>query len=449
MHVKPHSAVEHDENPSSPVSQRLFERGLHVFPDGTTRVTIERNPVPVYAKRGEGAYLEDVDGNRLLDLNNNFTTLIHGHGYGPMAEAVSRLLANGTCFANPTEHEINLAELLVERIPAVDHLRFVNSGTEAIMFAVKAARAFTGRPGVARMEGAFHGAYDWAEVGQAGTPASWGPLEAPSPVALYAGVPATVLEDVTVLRFNDPEGAIRRLEAAADRLACIIIDPMPSRAGLIAADPVFVDALTTVARKSGILIVADEVLNLRQGYHGASARYGLQPDLVVLGKIIGGGFPIGAVGGSADVMEVFGTRHGKPRLPQGGTFSANPVSMLAGYVAMRGLSRAEFARLDELGNQVRTGLANAIARRGAPFVVTGAASLFRIHPKTLAPSDFRQSFCSAAENERMLRLQAHFRASGILLPNGAAAALSTPMEQTEAAMIVDCFDQFLTQNSSR
>lgn len=430
------------------VSSQLYDRGLRVFPDGTTRITVERDPVPRYAKAGRGAYLEDVDGNRLLDLNNNFTTLIHGHAYAPIVEAVSSQLACGSCFANPTEHEINLAELLIDRIPSVERVRFVNSGTEAVMFAIKAARAFTGRPAIARIEGSFHGAYDWAEIGQAGTPSSWGSPQDPVPVPLYAGVPTTVADDVLVLRFNDVEG-LQRLEDAADRLSCVLIDPMPSRAGLIAAEPDFLTALTETSRRNGVLVVADEVLNLRQGYQGACARHGLKPDLVAMGKIIGGGFPIGAIGGREDVMRVFGSRQARGSLPQGGTFSANPVSMLAGTIAMRALTKDEFDRLERLGNDVRGGLSDTIKRHGAPFSVTGAASLFRIHPKESPPRDFRQAFCNGDEAERLMRLHRHFLASGILLPSGAAASLSTPMGAAETTMIVDCFDDFLSQANQR
>ncbi|MDI6836850.1 MAG: aminotransferase class III-fold pyridoxal phosphate-dependent enzyme, partial [Rhizobiaceae bacterium] len=302
-------------------SFRLFSRAKSVFPDGTTRVTVERDPFPVYVQRGEGAYLVDVDGNRFLDLNNNFTTLIHGHGYAPVSEAVVGLLNSGTCFANPTEHEIALAELLTSRIPAMERVRFVNSGTEAVMFAIKAARAFTGRPGVARIEGAYHGAYDWAEAGQSVAPGRGGWENPPRARPVYRGTPQSVLDDVHLLRFNDVDGLERLLAAQHQHIACVLIDPMPSRAGLMAPNPGFVAALSEVASRYGILIIADEVLNLRQGYAGASARYGLRPDLITAGKIIGGGFPIGAIGGREEVMRVFGTEDAKPLLPQGGTFS--------------------------------------------------------------------------------------------------------------------------------
>ncbi|TCU29454.1 glutamate-1-semialdehyde 2,1-aminomutase [Rhizobium azibense] len=425
-------------------SHHFFNRGRKIFPSGVTRVTVERQPIPLYIARGDGAYVHDVDGNRFLDLNNNFTTLIHGHGFLPVADAVADLLHRGTCFSNPTEHEIALAELLGERIPAIEQVRFVNSGTEAVMFAIKAARAFTGRAGIIRVEGAYHGAYDWAEAGQSGSPALWGEASRPASVAAYRGTPPSVAEDVTVVCFNDVESLERRMEEVGGRTAGILIDPMPSRAGLITPRTDFLDALQSAARRHGVLVVADEVLNLRQSYRGASARYGLAPDLIACGKIIGGGFPVGAIGGRADVMSVFANDKGRPLLPQGGTFSANPVSMVAGRVAMEAMTEAAFDGLECLGEQVRSGLHDAIDRAGASFSVSGAASLFRIHPKKEAPSDYRSGYATPVENDVTSALSDHFLHRGILLPNGAAACLSTAMTAYEADAIVATFSDFLS-----
>ncbi len=243
-------------------STELFARGRQVFPDGTTRATIERDPVPRYVVRGEGAYVTDVDGQRFLDLNNNFTTLIHGHGYEPALEAVAKLLKDGTCFSNPTAYEIELAELLVDRIPAMEQVRFVNTGTEAVMFAIKAARAFTGKPAIAKIEGAYHGAYDWAEAGQGGIPANWGEADNPNAVPVYVGTPKSVADDVVIIRFNDAEGARKRIAAEAGRLACVLIDPMPSRGGFVVPDKEFISAVVETAREHGVLVLSDEVLNL-------------------------------------------------------------------------------------------------------------------------------------------------------------------------------------------
>ncbi|MBH5373154.1 aspartate aminotransferase family protein [Bradyrhizobium glycinis] len=424
-------------------SNENFVRAQKVFPDGTSRVTIERDPTPLYIERGMGSYLFDVDGRSFLDLNCNFTTLIHGHAFGPVMEALTHQLQRGTCFANPTEREIELAELLCGRIPQVDRVRFVNTGTEAVLFAIKAARAFTGRPKIAKLEGAYHGAYDWVEVSQAATPDNWGDALEPKATAFYRGMPASVLDEVVVFRFNDVEGVRGLISSNAHDLAAIILDPMPSRGGLVGPKPEFMAAVQESARKSGILVIADEVLNLRQGFEGASARYGLVPDLITMGKIIGGGLPIGAIGGREDVMKVFDASAGRPLLPQAGTFSANPLSMTAGLAAMRHLDQAAFAHLEILGGIVRDGIRRAISARDAPLCVTGAASLFRIHPKAQTPNDYRDAYLQPAGAGRMKELVRFFAVNGIILPYGAAASISTPMTRADAEFIVEVFAGFL------
>lgn len=414
-----------------------------MFPDGTSRVTIDRNSGPLYIDRGLGSYVFDVDGRRFLDLNCNFTTLIHGHAFGPVVEAITAQLHRGSCFANPTQSEIELAELLCTRIPGLDRVRFVNTGTEAVLFAIKAARSFTGRSKIAKLEGAYHGAYDWAEVSQGANPDNWGDPVAPNSTPSYRGAPGSVLDDVVVLSFNDVAGVRQLLSLHAQQLAAVLLDPMPSRGGLIAPNPEFIAAVQETAGENGVLVIADEILNLRQSFRGASARYGLVPDLVAMGKIIGGGLPIGAIGGREDVMEVFDASSGQPLLPQGGTFSANPLSMTAGVVAMQHLTPAAFSHLENLGNLIREGLGRVISARGAAFCVTGAASLFRVHPRTGIPTSFREAYQGQAGRTLMKKLSRFFAHNGIILPHDAAAAISTPMTSTDAELIIDVFAGFL------
>ncbi len=422
-------------------SEELFERARSVFPGGITRATVERDPFPVFADFGEGAYLTDVDGRRFLDLNNNFTTLIHGHGFPPVVEATAAALRRGTCFANPMRHEIELAELLVDRIPAVEKIRFVTSGTDAVMFAIKAARAATGRTAVARLAGAYHGAYDWAEAGQK--------TAGGMPVSSFAGTPSHVLDDVIVIDFNNIDDLKLKVEENSHRLAALLIDPMPSRAGFMRPHPEFLETVNLLAKKHGVILIADEVLNLRQGFHGASHRYGLEPDLITMGKIIGGGFPIGAVGGRAEVMSLFASDDKIAGLPQGGTFAANPVSMMAGKVAMESLTSATFERLEDLGDRVRGGLASRNAHHGAAFFVTGAASLFRIHASSTASGTVRQAHTIFDDEKTLSRLHRHFAANGIILPRGAAASLSTPMSEADADQIISVFDDFLVSDLNK
>ncbi|MER9426758.1 aspartate aminotransferase family protein [Mesorhizobium sp. M0317] len=425
------------------LSEGLFERAVHFLPGGVSRATIERDPIPRYMEYGAGAYLVDVDGRRFLDLNGNFTTLIHGHAFPAVVDAVTEQLKSGSCFANPTRFEIKLAELLCDRIPYVERVRFVNTGTEAVMFAIKAARAYTGRSCIAKIEGAYHGSYDWAEVSQGAAPDSWGPTDRPHPTPGYSGTPHSVLEETLVLRFNAPDLARRLIAERAKELAAVIVDPMPGRPGLAPPDPEFVRALHESCREYGIVLIADEVLNLRQGYHGASARFGLEPDLITMGKIIGGGLPIGAIGGRRDIMTVFDGGSGKAALPQSGTFSANPISMVAGFASMQALDKASFDHLDRLGESVRSGFRRVIAEHGAPFSVSGAASLFRIHPSATEPAEFRDAFLTSGKATLMRELSRHYAANGVLLPSGTAACLSTPMQESQCETVVQLFAEFL------
>lgn len=426
-------------------SSAAFDHAAKLLPGGVSRATIERDPIPRYMSRGAGAYLFDVDDQRFLDLNNNFTTLIHGHAFPPVVEAVSEQLRNGSCFASPTRFEVKLAELLTERLPGVEMIRFVNTGTEAVMFAIKAARAISGRTAIAKIEGAFHGAYDWAEVSLGSSPANWGPPERPSSTPAYRGMPRSVLSDTLVLRFNQAEEARRLIRENAHNLAAVLLDPMPGRAGLIPPDPDFLAALQEACREHGILLISDEVLNLRQSYHGAAARFGIEPDIVVMGKIIGGGLPIGAIGGRRDVMEVFGDKDGKAILSQSGTFSANPLSLVAGIAAMESLNEEAFDRLEQLGNRLRQGLRQSIRERGVPFCVTGTASLFRIHPRAHEPNEFRDAYLTEDGKATMRQMTRYLAQKGILMPPEAAACLSTPMQEQECDFVVNAVDEFFKE----
>ena len=238
------------------------------------------------------------------------------------------------------------------------------------MMALKAARAHTGRPKIAKCEGAYHGSYDYAEVSLDPTPEAWG-RNAPVSVAYAKGTPENVLADVVTIPFNDTEAAVSLIREHGAGLACVLVDPMPNRAGLAPADRAYLEALRKVTREVGALLIFDEVITFRLGYRGAQGIWNIDPDLTTLGKIIGGGFPVGAIGGHRDVMAVFDPRPGKPALPHGGTFSANPVTMRAGIAAMELLDDAAFARLDAMGEAVRSGIDAAFKRHGVPGGTVG------------------------------------------------------------------------------
>ena len=425
-------------------SQALYTRALASLPGGNSRTTVFMKPYPIYAQRGEGCRVWDVDGNVFIDCINNFTSLIHGHPHPALVKAATDQIARGTAFGLPTESEIDLAELLAARLPSVDQLRFANSGTEAVMMALKAARAFTGRPKIAKCEGAYHGSYDYAEVSLDPTPEVWG-RNAPVSVAYAKGTPENVLADVVTIPFNDPEAAASLIREHGAELAAVLVDPMPNRAGLVPADKAYLEALRAVTREVGALLIFDEVITFRLGYHGAQGLWGIDPDLTTLGKIMGGGFPVGAIGGRAEVMTVFDPRHGKPALPHGGTFSANPVTMRAGLAAMQLLDEAAFKHLDALGDAVRDGINAAFRRHGVPGRAVGLGSLLKIHFAEREIRDYRSAYTTEQEAKRQAVFNSGLLNRGILAAGYGLMALSTPMSAAEADAIVAAADQSLAE----
>lgn len=417
-------------------SEELYRRAARVLLGGTSRDTTYMAPHPIYAASGEGCRIRDVDGNERLDFHNNFTTLIHGHAHPHVRDAVERQLRCGSCFALATEAEVELAELLTARVPAFERIRFTNSGTEAVMMALKAARAFTGRAMIARCEGSYHGSSDFAEVSTDPTPETWGPGD-PLPVPRARGTPPSALGEVVVIPFNDPVAAERILAPHAEKLAAVLVDPLPNRAGLVPAAPEFLPALRQLSERHGIVLVYDEVMSFRLGYQGAQGAFGVTPDLTVLGKVIGGGFPVGAVAGRGEIMSVFDPSPGRPAVPHGGTFTANPITMVAGRATLELLTPEALDRLNALGELARTVLRRAFDDAGVPGQVTGAGSLLRLHLTARPIVDYRSAYPTADEQLQRDGLHRYLLDHGILMAGNGLAALSTPMGEDEVRRLVD------------
>lgn len=433
-------------SPSS-ASARLFERAKAVLPGGNTRTTVYMAPFPPYAAGGRGAVIIDAEGQERYDFVNNYTALIHGHADPDINAAVIEQLQRGVAFAMPTEQEIALADELVERIPSLERVRFTNSGSEAVMMAVKAARAYTGRPKIAKFEGCYHGSYDFAEVSttaDAGRDAG----ADPSPIPYTAGTPQAVLDSVVILPYNDPEGTERLIERHWQDLAAVLMDPMPRSLGLQPASPEFLQRVREITRAFGIVLIFDEVISLRADRGGMQSVLGVTPDLTATGKIIGGGFAVGAVGGSADVMSVFDPTSGPPKAPHGGTFNANPVTMSAGLVAMQKLTEGEFARLDGLCRQLRAGVEEAMSEAGLDGQTSGHGSLFQIHFHRRPLSAYRNSFPTPEERDRIARVHESLLGHGIFITPQLFGCLSTPMGVPEVEAFVDAFSAALSDTNS-
>jgi len=417
-------------------SAALYERALKILPGGVSRNTLLRKPHPAYVAHASGCRIVDIEGVERIDFANNMASLIHGHADPDIVAAVSEQLRHGSAYMMATEVEIEYAEHLCSRCDSLEKLRFVNSGTEAVMGMLKAARAFTGRPTIAKVEGAYHGTYDFAEVSQTANPTNWGPEDAPSSVPVAHGTPASVLENVIVIPFNDPERAISILDRNRDDMACVILDTMPHRVGLVPADPEFVQVLRKWTEDHGALLAFDEVITFRMEYGGFQERYHFCPDLTALGKMIGGGFPVGAIAGRSDVMDVMTPRGSKTLFPHSGTFSANPVTMTAGLTAMRKFDKEEVARLNHLALLAVEGIRAALEDTGVPGCVTGGGSMFRVHFRPEPPRNRREAY-RTTEQDRWLEIMLdHLFEAGFLVINTCTASLSTAMGEKEIDALV-------------
>jgi len=421
-------------------SAALYERALKVLPGGVSRNAILRATHPIYAAFGKGCRVTDLEGVTRIDFSNNMASLIHGHACPEIVEAVTEQLSRGTAFMMGTESEVRYAEHLCGRNPSFEKLRFVNSGTEAIMVALKASRAFTGRPKIAKVEGAYHGVYDYAEVSQGATPANWGSVDHPRSVPLVHGTPESAVNDVVVIPFNDIERSLAILDEHADDLACVLIDLMPHRVGLHPADVEFVKALREWTTRRGALLVFDEVITFRAEYGGLQTRYGVTPDLTALGKMIGGGFPIGAVAGRAEVMDVLNPHSPRYLFPHSGTYTANPISMAAGLAAMEKFDERAVTRLNALADRTRAGIERAIRATGVSASITGAGSMYLVHMKKQPPRNYRDAYPTPDEARRLKALIDHLFNEGCIIINTGSWTLSTPMTESEVDTLVRAYE---------
>ncbi len=379
-------------------SEALYERALRALPGANTRSTLYVPPHPPYAAHGEGWRLLDADGHELIDLHANNSSLVHGHAFAPVVRAAGEALADGTAFGLPTASEVQLAERLAQRLGWAERWRFAGSGSEAVMMAVRAARAATARDGLLRFADCYHGS--WDAVVQPGT----------------RGVPAAAQRDVLTVPLGDEQAFLAALSEHGERLACVLLDLMPNRAGLRPVEPAFAALVREETARRGIALILDEVITLRAAVGGLQETYGIEGDLVVLGKLIGGGLPIGALGGRAELMDVFDPRR-PDAVTQSGTFTANPLSMRAGAAALDHLDAAAIARIDALGEQLRTGL------RELGYAVTGRGSLLKVHV------------------EDRVDLWWRLYRKGVLIAGSGLACVSTPMDPAVIERALGAFER--------
>lgn len=421
-------------------SKEIFQKACEVLPGGVSRNTVFREPFPDYVQTASGCHIIDIDGIKRIDFANNMASLIHGHAHPAIVEAVIEQLRKGTAYTMATKIEAEYAELLCDRVKGFERVRFMNSGTEAVMAMIKLSRAFTGKPKIAKAEGAYHGTYDFAEVSQTANPDNWGDINLPNSVPLVKGTPKSVLDEVVIFPYNDIDRTIAILNRFSDQIACVLIDPVPHRVGLVKANPEYIEAVYNWTRENNSLLVFDEVITFRVGYGGAQEMYSVTPDLTALGKIIGGGFPVGALAGRANIMELMNPRFGKPSFPHSGTFSANPITMVAGYTAMKLFDKEAVLKLNSLTEKAIQQIRESIKIADVPVSITGAGSMFRIHLKANPPKTYREAF-QTKEEQRVLKslLDYLYYDENLLLINTCSCMFSTPITQNEVDILNEAF----------
>lgn len=378
--------------------------------------------------------MTDVDGNPYLDFLGNYTSLVHGHAHPAIVEAIARQASRGTAHAAGNQAAVELAESLVERVPSVERVRFANSGTEAVVNALRAARAYTGRSKILKFEGGYHGSADIAEISVDPDPATAGPPGAPTPVPDQPGIPAGVVDDVLVARYNDLDSVAAVLDAHPGEVAAVIVEPMLGANGAIPGSREFLAGLRELCDRHGSLLVFDEVITFRLHPGGLQAAHGVVPDLTTFGKIIGGGLPVGAFGGRLEVMDLFAPPGNV--LVQSGTFNANAVTMAAGKVAMDLLSAAEIDRINGLGDRLARGLVDVLERSGVAARVTGLGSIRSIHLTDVEVSDYRSK--ASADTRPLALLHLALLNEGVFVAPRGMFVTSTAMAE---ATVGDCLER--------
>jgi glutamate-1-semialdehyde 2,1-aminomutase len=365
----------------------LFERAKQVFPGGVNSPAraLKHLPTPLVAKGASGPYLY-TDRGRLVDYCLAFGAVILGHAHPRVKKAVEEQLERGWIYALLTEQEVEFAERIKRHMPSLEKMRIVNTGTEATMNAIRLARGFTKRDVLIKFDGNFHGSHDYVLVKAGSGAATWG-------IPTSAGIPQDVVKLTVVVPYNDTDAFIKAVREVGDRLAAVIVEPVAGNYGLIIPDLEFLKALREETERVGALLIFDEIITgFRLGLSGAQGRFGIRPDLTTLGKVIGGGFPIGIFGGRADVMDLVA-----PSGPvyNAGTYNAHPVSVAAGLAVLAELETGEPYRVaDEAAQRLAKAVEDAAGRAGFDVVVKQIASMFQFYFKkgdVKTPQDVRES----------------------------------------------------------
>jgi glutamate-1-semialdehyde 2,1-aminomutase len=408
---------------TNPISAGLHKKASTFMPGGDTRNSIYWDPFPIYITSGDGTTLTDADGNQRTDFVNNMTTLILGHRPPEVTSALAEQISKGLSFPAPSPSVVRWAELMCERVPSLDKVRFVNTGTEATLNAIRAARAFTGKQKLVKCEGAYHGNHDAIQISVVPPLDEAGKADSPESVAAFPGISETAVDDIFIMPFNDIVTAEKIIRKHADELAAVIVEPVNGQCGMVPAKPEFLEGLRRLTDDLGIVLIFDEVIAFRIAYGGAQDYYGVKPDLTCFGKVVGGGMPVGAFGGRDDIMSLWDPSDGGSVVQHAGTFNGNPMTAVAGVATLESLTADKYEYLEHLGNMLRNKLRTLFAELEVPMSVTGVASLFALQFTPTEVIDYRTY---ATNNKEMLQTMfIGLLNEGFLMSNRCAGNVST------------------------
>jgi len=411
-------------------SREIIEDAKRFVPDGDMRISIWFEPYTAVMAKGDGCHLYDEDGNDYLDFSNNWTSMILGNNHPKIVEAICQQAPMGSAMAAPPQRAYEWAQLLCERIPSVDRVRFCTSGTEAVMFAIRAARAFTGKDKILKMEGNYHGSYDPMEM-----TVGWRKLP--------PGLPKSAELDLLVVPFNDKAAAEKMIKENKDELAAVIVEGVMGAAGMIPPEDDYLKFLEETAHANDVLLILDEVISFRLSTGGAQEIYGVQPDLTALGKTIGGGLPVGAFGGREEVMAVYSPRHKHPA-HHAGTFVATPIAVAASVAGLKEMTAEAIDRINVLGWSLAEQLQSALDELKIKAQIKGYGSLQQIH-FTPEPISTASTAFFTIDRDILRLFHLSLMNKGIFIPNRGFFAVSTPMGEAEIERAVKASAETLAE----
>jgi glutamate-1-semialdehyde 2,1-aminomutase len=408
-------------------SFQMHQEAKKVFPGGDTRNVTFFKPYPSFMEYGKGCRLWDVDGNEIIDFQNNYTSLIHGHAHPGIVAAVQEQIAKGSVYSAPFEKQTELAEIICGRVPSVDKIRFTNSGTEATMHAVRGARAYTGRTKIVKIEGGYHGSSDTFEASVEPDMTKVGDINNPIAVADSKGVPKETVEQVIIVPFNNIEVTRRLIEENHKEIAAFIIEPIMGSAGMLEPSREYLTFIRDITNAYGIVLIFDEVVTFRLTTGGAQVYNGISPDMTAFGKIIGGGIPIGAFGGKEDIMKMYDPT--AKMMYHSGTFNGNAISMAAGIAALKDYGAKEVDHVNRLGELFRSECNKVFEEVGIDIWVNGVGSLSNIIFSNNLITEYRGIAKSHEELNVLMGLALINR--GIFMAPRGMFCTSTPMSDAE------------------